>query len=40
VDTEFSLIIQKALALMDDASQITVVQITDDPIYPHLGEKL
>jgi fatty-acyl-CoA synthase len=37
VDTEFSSVIEKALALMDDTCQVTVVQITDDYIsYPHL----
>ena len=39
VDTEYSELIQSALALIDDPQSIFIVQILDDPKYPVLGIK-
>ena len=40
VDTEYSEIVQNALALMDGSQNITVVEILDDPKYAFSGELL
>lgn len=40
VDTEFSAVVQSALALMADSQNIIVVQILDDPKYPISGKSM